>query len=408
MKNFALTAAGIVALASLPSAGQAQVQMPGWFGSVDGNYVIDTTGKGSSEFSGPGFGHRVPGGGWGANGLLGYGFGGGWDIAATGNYMDLAHGKADAGSNPPYAARITDMKIWGGGVQLGYSMKGAGYNVRPFLGVSYQRWDSEFHDFIGTPFSTDVRAWGVGPKLGFDAAVTLSGPLSLLVGADVAVLFGHIKDSKNANWLADPGLNGSDNRTFFTAAARVALDWEISPLVHLAAGYKAEWLDGVNYRSLDPNDGGPGGAPSGRAHMLMHGPFVRLAYNIGVGAAPVVAPMAPQPQAVLAKTYIVFFDWDRSTLTPDALKTIADAAAASKTGGVQRVNVTGHADRSGSDQYNMALSLRRAGAVKDQLVRNGVPANQIVVVGRGESQPLVPTADGVREPQNRRVEIVLN
>jgi outer membrane protein OmpA-like peptidoglycan-associated protein len=70
--------------------------------------------------------------------------------------------------------------------------------------------------------------------------------------------------------------------------------------------------------------------------------------------------------------------------------------------------VTGHADRSGSDAYNMALSLRRANAVKDQLVREGIAANQIVVVGRGESQPLVPTADGVREPQNRRVEIVLN
>jgi outer membrane protein OmpA-like peptidoglycan-associated protein len=56
----------------------------------------------------------------------------------------------------------------------------------------------------------------------------------------------------------------------------------------------------------------------------------------------------------------------------------------------------------------MALSLRRANAVKDQLVREGIPAANITVVGRGESQPLVQTADGVREPQNRRVEIVLN
>jgi outer membrane protein OmpA-like peptidoglycan-associated protein len=74
---------------------------------------------------------------------------------------------------------------------------------------------------------------------------------------------------------------------------------------------------------------------------------------------------------------------------------------------VQRIGVTGHADKSGPDAYNMALSLRRANNVKDELVRDGVPAASIVVVGRGESQPLVPTADGVREPQNRRVEIVL-
>jgi flagellar motor protein MotB len=71
------------------------------------------------------------------------------------------------------------------------------------------------------------------------------------------------------------------------------------------------------------------------------------------------------------------------------------------------IDVTGHADRAGGDAYNMALSLRRANMVKDQLVREGIAANQITVVGRGESQPLLPTADGVREPQNRRVEIVL-
>ena len=55
----------------------------------------------------------------------------------------------------------------------------------------------------------------------------------------------------------------------------------------------------------------------------------------------------------------------------------------------------------------MALSLRRANAVKDALVREGVPATQIAVIGRGEQGLLVPTPDGVREPQNRRVEIVL-
>ena len=67
---------------------------------------------------------------------------------------------------------------------------------------------------------------------------------------------------------------------------------------------------------------------------------------------------------------------------------------------------TGHTDTSGPESYNMALSLRRANAVKDALVRDGVPAQAIVVIGKGESQPLTPTGDGVREPQNRRVEIV--
>ena len=104
---------------------------------------------------------------------------------------------------------------------------------------------------------------------------------------------------------------------------------------------------------------------------------------------------------------MVFFDWDRSNLSAQALNTIKQAANAFKTKGNARITATGHTDTSGPENYNMALSLRRANAVKDALVRNGVPMGAIQVVGMGESQPLVPTADGVREPQNRRVEIVI-
>jgi outer membrane protein OmpA-like peptidoglycan-associated protein len=104
---------------------------------------------------------------------------------------------------------------------------------------------------------------------------------------------------------------------------------------------------------------------------------------------------------------MVFFDWDRSNLSQQALSTIQQAANAYKTKGNARITATGHTDTSGPEAYNMALSLRRANTVKDALVRNGVPATAIAVVGRGEQGLLVQTADGVREPQNRRVEIVI-
>jgi outer membrane protein OmpA-like peptidoglycan-associated protein len=61
----------------------------------------------------------------------------------------------------------------------------------------------------------------------------------------------------------------------------------------------------------------------------------------------------------------------------------------------------------GTHAYNQGLSLRRANAVGQQLVRDGVPENAIVITALGDTQPLVPTAAGVREPQNRRVEIVI-
>jgi hypothetical protein len=118
-------------------------------------------------------------------------------------------------------------------------------------------------------------------------------------------------------------------------------------------------------------------------------------------------PPAPPPPPVQATSFMVFFDWDRSDLSAQAQSTIQQAANAFKTTGQARVTATGHTDKSGPDNYNMALSLRRANTVKDSLVRNGVPAAAISVVGKGESQPLVQTADGVREPQNRRVEIVI-
>jgi OOP family OmpA-OmpF porin len=121
--------------------------------------------------------------------------------------------------------------------------------------------------------------------------------------------------------------------------------------------------------------------------------------------APAAAP--PPPPGPVAPSFMVFFDWDRSNLSAQALNTIKQAAGAYKTKGSARITATGHTDKSGPDAYNMALSLRRANTVKDALVREGVPATAISVIGKGETQPLVQTADGVREPQNRRVEIVI-
>lgn len=120
----------------------------------------------------------------------------------------------------------------------------------------------------------------------------------------------------------------------------------------------------------------------------------------------VVAP-PPPPPTVQATSYMVFFDWDRSNLSAQAMSTIAQAAQAYKTSGSVRLTATGHTDTSGPDDYNMALSLRRANTVKDGLVSQGVPATAINVVGVGKAGLLVPTGDGVREPQNRRVEVVV-
>jgi outer membrane protein OmpA-like peptidoglycan-associated protein len=116
---------------------------------------------------------------------------------------------------------------------------------------------------------------------------------------------------------------------------------------------------------------------------------------------------APPPPPAPAASFMVFFDWDSSRLNNQSMTVIGQAAAAYKSRGAARITATGHTDTSGPDNYNMALSLRRANAVKDALVQQGVPAGAIAAVGVGEAGLLVQTGDGVREPQNRRVEIVL-
>lgn len=109
---------------------------------------------------------------------------------------------------------------------------------------------------------------------------------------------------------------------------------------------------------------------------------------------------------IVAPSFMVFFDWDKSNLDAEALATIQRAADAYKTKGGAQLVSTGHTDTTGPEGYNMALSLRRANAVRDQLIKDGVNPEDISVVGKGKDQPLVQTGDNVRERQNRRVEIV--
>ena len=126
--------------------------------------------------------------------------------------------------------------------------------------------------------------------------------------------------------------------------------------------------------------------------------------------APVVeaAPPPPAPAPVVtAREFMVFFDFDRSTLSPEAKEIVAKAVDAARQTGSVRIVVTGHTDTVGSRRYNQALSERRAAAVKAEMIRDGLNGTMIATIGRNFSEPLVATGPGVREPQNRRAVIDL-
>ena len=128
--------------------------------------------------------------------------------------------------------------------------------------------------------------------------------------------------------------------------------------------------------------------------------------SVRFGAPPPAPPAPPPPPVVQRQVFLVFFDWDKDTITPDGMRVINQAADAWRAGGMVTIHVTGYTDASGSAGYNQRLSERRANNVANALGRFGVPRQAMDVSGRGKNDQRVPTADGVREPQNRRVEIV--
>ncbi|GAC1338201.1 MAG: OmpA family protein [Acetobacteraceae bacterium] len=246
------------------------------------------------------------------------------------------------------------------------------------------------------------------------------GMVNALFDLDVGspYIFPYIGAGIGYEWVQQDGGRGFGNfssrsgvsDSSFAYQAIAGLSFPIPPVVGLSltAEYRYFALAGDRTYAVG---GFPGGAAGGRIkstdnynHSLMLG--LRYAFNAAPPAQAVVAP-APGPVAEAARTYLVFFDWDRADLTDRARQIIAEAAQATTRVQVTRIEVSGHTDLSGTPRYNQGLSVRRAQIVANELVRLGVPRQSITVQGFGQSRPLVPTAAGVREPQNRRVEIVL-
>ena len=123
------------------------------------------------------------------------------------------------------------------------------------------------------------------------------------------------------------------------------------------------------------------------------------------------APPPPPPRAALPEVCsqklpgIVFFDFDSAELPADAQQTVQFVSTNAAQCGWTAFDVVGNADRAGSDEYNQGLSMRRAQVVTSLMTSLGIPQSAIATSARGESNPRVPTEDGVRNPQNRRVEI---
>ncbi len=301
-----------------------------------------------------------------------------------------------------------------GWVGLGSICYGFGNGLRAELEGNFRQNDvSHFRSSgVNIPNSRgNLRTWGVMANALYDFQV--GGPLTPYLG--VGVGYGWNEWRRAGFAVSTPAaaaslrINDTDGSLAYQAIAGVAYNmYDMVPGMSLTAEYRF-------FGTLDPSlattasarigattVSGSGTAKAGNNYN--HAVLLGLRYAFGVApAAPVVQP--PQPGGV-ARTYLVFFDWNRADLTDRARQIIAQAADAARAAPT-RLEVSGHADRSGTPQYNQVLSRRRAEAVAAELVRRGIARTEISIQAFGESRPLVPTADGVREPQNRRVEIVL-
>jgi OmpA-OmpF porin, OOP family len=195
----------------------------------------------------------------------------------------------------------------------------------------------------------------------------------------------------------------------------------------LAAQLDSNWALTADYRyivSVDPKYTEDSGPFPNSPHARLH--FGDASQNIVFGVkysfdtpapVPVKATTPPSVRATsmakpvvapVPQTFEVFFDFNKSDLTPEAKRIIASAAEEYKGGKFVRIVVTGHTDTMGTAKYNKGLSEHRAAAVKAEFASLGVDANVVVAKGVGKTGLLVPTNDQVREAQNRRAEIVLD
>ena len=210
-------------------------------------------------------------------------------------------------------------------------------------------------------------------------------------------------------------LSSDDTRGAPAGQVIAGMSMPIAGVPGLSATAEYRFMDifgGEKFDAMEVPVGGGGPVPT---QLKLHNQYdhiflvgLRYAFNTAPPPAP-AAPPAPMaaPAPAPSRSYLVFFDWDKSALTDRARQIIKEAADNSTRVQYTRIQVNGYTDTSGTPQYNQGLSVRRANAVAGELLRDGVPRNAISIQGFGETHLLVPTGAGVREPQNRRVEIII-
>ena len=339
-------------------------------------------------------------------------------ITIEGGAVKQEHVDISTAVGPNYTDRFKTG--WEVGGALGYDLGKIRFEAEGFYSRSMLR-DQDRPLGAPTPNGSFTNANGLSGRLSTYAAM-----------ANVLIGLGHWGGIK-AYAGAGGGYASSKLIESLPSAVRVqdranGLAWQALAGVTVPISHNVDL--GVKYRYFRPDGADRFVADDGssrEARLRSHALLATLTFNFGGKAAepepepaqlppppppaPMPAPPPPPPaplpyvEACNKGPFIVFFDWDRADVSPEAASVLDNAVQAYGNCGNIGIMLAGHTDSSGSPRYNLDLSSRRDSAVQSYLTGHGISAGAISSQAFGETNQRVPTADGVREVQNRRVEI---
>lgn len=343
-------AGALAALAATPASAQSEGAYIGlgaganWTGDLSSTNTGTTTGADTDL-------------GWAGLGKVGYD----WGMFRTELELSYRQNDLDGG------ATGGDISSWSGMINALYDFKGMGKFI-PYIGagIGVTRYKSDM-TIAGRSISESDPVLAVQGIVGVNYAVTDNW----LVGLDYHYLTGQDPKFTNYGTGATAELDNSNHSIFFN----------------------------ITYKF-----GAPAPAPKPTPAAAAPPPPPPPPPPAPAAAAPPPPPPAP-PRT--PETYVVFFAFDKSDISPVASQVIDRAIADFRATGMTRIVIEGHTDRSGTDRYNQALSERRATSVSRYLQQKGISSGAIQTAAFGETRPRVPTADGERNDENRRAEIFL-
>ena len=320
----------------------------------------------------------------------------GWYIGLEGGGNWNSDNDASFATVPPLFAPA-DVEFdtgWAALATMGYAFENTGWRVEGEFGYRHNNVDA----VGGLPTDGELTSMTLMANVLYD--FKLMDRLTLSVGAGAGA----------EHSTFDDGVIDQDEDYNFAYQGIAGLSYAMSPRMDLTLNYRYLRTDESSYHGAHLAHTDYYALDEGEKQTLTIG----LRYDLYRDEAPMAqAPVAPPPPPMEAapaapRQFLVFFGFDKSNLTTEAEKVVSEAAVAAKQDGAATVVVVGHADTSGSPEYNQRLSERRANVVRGALVKQGIDGGKITAGGRGETELLVQTRDGVKEPQNRRATIDLN